>query len=196
MMAISELKGILKPTSDVKEDWKINNNIIGVFDKEDVLINAIKNIKKNNIKIKNVFTPYPIDEVFHELELKTRFPYIAFIYGACGTILTFAFLYWASVINFPISVGGKPPFSLSFVIIIFVLTIFFGVILSLFSFFIIQKLFPGKNPEIIHEDIMNDKYVIVIESNINNQQSTDKIKELLIANGAIDTAFKNNVENI
>lgn len=173
-----------------------NNNIIGVFDKEDVLINAIKSLKKSHIKIKNVFTPYPIDEVFHELGLKTRFPYIAFIYGATGTILTFAFLYWASVINFPISVGGKPSLSLAFVVVMFVLTIFFGVILSLFSFFIVQKLFPGKNPEIIHEDIMNDKYVIVIESTVHSSQTIEEIRKLLIENGAIDTGLRNNVENI
>src|ERR1017187_10073718 len=107
------------------------NNIIGVFEDEDILINAIKNIKKNNIKIKNVFTPYPIHEVFAELNLKTRFPYIAFVFGALGTLSVFVFLYWTSVINFPIMVGGKPTLSSSFIIILFVMTIFAGVSLSL-----------------------------------------------------------------
>ena len=175
---------------------KNNENIIGVFDDEDVLINAIKNIKKSNFKIKNVFTPYPIDEVFHELGLKTRLPYIAFFYGVSGTIMVFAFLYWTSVINFPISVGGKPPLSMAFIVVLFVMTIFSGVLLSLLTFFIIQRLYPGKQAVIVHEGIMDDKYVIVIETTKHNQQSVEEIKNLLISNGAIETRMKNNIESI
>ena len=173
-----------------------NENIIGVFDKEDVLLSAIKSIKKTKFRIKNVFTPYPIDEVFHELGLKTRFPYIAFLYAAGVTLTVFAFLYWTSVINFPISVGGKPSFSMAFIVILFVMTIFFGVLLSLISFFIIQKLYPGKQPVIVHEGIMDDKYVIVIETTDYSQESTEIIKQLLIENGAIETGMKDNIESI
>jgi hypothetical protein len=173
-----------------------SSNIIGVFDSEEVLIDAIRSIKKSNVKIKNVFSPYPIHDVFTELNLKTRFPYIAFLFGAFGTISVFIFIYWASVINFPIMVGGKPAFTLSFVIILFEMTIFSGVALSLAAFFVRQKLYPGKVPVIINEDITDDKYVIVIETTEHSQQSKDEIRNLLISNGAIKTGMKSNVESI
>ncbi len=176
---------------------KDNNNFFGVFDSEELLIGAIKDIKYNNVKIKNVFSPYPIHEVFHELGLKTRFPYVAFIFGLIGAALTFAFLYWTNVINFPITIGGKPHLSLSFIVIMFVMTINIGIVLSLLSFFTVQKLYPGKNPVIIHEDIMNDKFIIVIEKKDEiSDYEINEIEELLFKNGAIEIGNKSNIENI
>lgn len=176
---------------------KENNNFIGVFDNESVLIDAIKSINKSGIKIKNVFTPYPIHEVFHELGLKTRFPYFAFVFGVLGTTLTFAFLYWTTVIDFPITIGGKPNLSLSFVIIMFVMTINIGIVLALVSFFTVQKLFPGKVAVIIHPDITDDKYVVVIEKKKEiSKIEAAEIINLLKKNGAIETGMKENIENI
>src|ERR1035437_3881103 len=114
-----------------------SENIVGVFNDEDTLISAIKNIKKSSFKIKNVFTPYPIHEVFHELQLTTRLPYIAFLYAAGGTISVFAFIYWTSVINYPISIGGKPDMNMSYIVCMFVLTILSGIVLSVATFFAI-----------------------------------------------------------
>ncbi|OFX59084.1 MAG: hypothetical protein A2046_04520 [Bacteroidetes bacterium GWA2_30_7] len=181
----------------MSKEIKYNNNIFGVFNNEEVLITAIKSIKNSGVKIKNVFTPYPIHEVFHELGLKTRFPYFAFVFGVLGTVLTFGFLFWTSVIDFPITIGGKPNLSMSFVIIMFVMTINIGIVLSLGAFFTIQKLFPGKNPVIVHPDITDDKYVIVIEKkNEMTKEEVAGINDLLRKNGAIETGMKKNVESI
>jgi len=176
---------------------KTNENLVGVFDNEDTLINAIKNIKKSSYKIKNVFTPYPIHEVFHELHMDSRLPYLAFVYAATGTVSVFSFIYWASAVNYPISVGGKPSLSITYIICMFVLTILSGVVLSTATFFGIQKLFPGKTPAIIHEGITNDKFVIVIEKQSGMSEGVvAEINKLFISNGAIETGFKNNIEDI
>ncbi len=71
-------------------------NIIGVYDDPDVLVSAIKKVKESGIKIKNVFSPFPIHEVFEILGLKTRIPYLTFLYGVFGVLITYAFLYWTS----------------------------------------------------------------------------------------------------
>jgi len=174
-----------------------NENLVGVFDNEDTLINAIKNIKKSSFKIKNVFTPYPIHEVFHELELTTRLPFFAFLYAAGGMILVFAFIYWTSVINYTISIGGKPDLNMSYIVCMFVMTILFGIVLSVGTFFTIQRLFPGKSPVIINESIMDDKFVIVIEKKSDMSDGVvAEINKLFISNGAIETGFKNNIEDI
>ena len=67
-------------------------NIIGVYDDPDVLVSAIKKVKGEGIKIKNVFSPFPIHEVFEVLGLKTRIPYMTFLYGVLGVAVTYAFL--------------------------------------------------------------------------------------------------------
>ncbi len=171
-----------------------NNNLVGTYDNEDVFVDAIRSIKQNGIAIKNVFTPYPIHEVFHELEISTRFSYLAFIYGVSGTVGTFGFLYWTSVINFPIRIGGKPHLSLSFIVIMFVMTILVGIILSVVSFFVRQQLFPGKEPVLAHSGNTDDKFSLVIE--VKDSASIDEVNEItskLRKSGAIEVVAKKNI---
>ncbi|MBC8316223.1 MAG: DUF3341 domain-containing protein [Bacteroidales bacterium] len=174
-----------------------NNNIFGVFDDEDLFIAAMKKMEKAGIRIKNVFTPYPIEDVFNILGLKTRMPYTAFIYATIGVMLTYAFLYWTSVIDYPVIIGGKPTNTLAFVVILFVMTINGGIVMSLFTFFIIQKLGPGKPARVVHKDITDDKYVIVIEKTEEmSNEETQRINSALFENGAIEIGEKENVETI
>jgi len=63
--------------------------ILGVYDDEDKLLSSIRKIREKNIKISDVVSPYPIEEVFEELKLKTRIPVAAFIYGIFGLLATF-----------------------------------------------------------------------------------------------------------
>ena len=59
--------------------------IYGIFDDEQVLLNSIKEVKSNNISIKEVYSPFPIHGLDHVLGLKrTRLAIAAFIYGAIG----------------------------------------------------------------------------------------------------------------
>jgi len=174
-----------------------NNNIFGVFESEEVLIAAIKKMEEAGIKVKNVFTPYPVEKVFSLLKLKTRLPYAAFIYATVGVMLTYAFLYWTSVIDYPAIIGGKPTNTLSFMVILFVMTINAGVVLSLITFFIIQKLGPGKPALVVHKDITDDKFVIVIEkSEEMSEEEAQRINSALVENGAVEIGEKENVENI
>lgn len=174
-----------------------NKNVFGVFHDEEILISAIKNIHENGVKIKNVFMPYPVHEVFHELKLTTRFPYLAFVFGVFGAVSTFGFLYWSSVIDFPIVVGGKPSLSYAFIIVTFVMTINFGVLLSLLTFFGVQRLFPGKAAVVVHPDITDDKFVIVIEQDKGMKaDEAAALADLLRKYGATETGMKDNIEYI
>jgi len=84
-------------------------NIIGIYDDPDVLVAAAKKLKENNVLIKNIFSPFPIHELWEVLGLKTRLPLLTFIYGTIGLILIYAFLYWTSVVNYPLKFKGLPP---------------------------------------------------------------------------------------
>ncbi len=138
-------------------------NIIGVYDDEDVLVDAIHHIQSKNIQIRDVFTPIPIHGVFEALKLKTRMPLATFIYGAIGVCLTFAFLYWTSVVSYPLKFGGKPLNSLSFIIILFIATIFIATLLTFLTFFIRQKLYPGKEVTVLDPRSTDDKMIIVVD---------------------------------
>jgi len=168
------------------------NQILGIYDDPDVVTEAVKALQKNGVKVKDVFSPFPLEHIWKVLKLKTRMPYATFLYGALGTSSVFAFLYWTSVIDYPLTFGGKPHLSLSFVILMFVLTILFGVVLTLATFLFREKLYPGKVKALPDHRSMDDKFVIIIEKDRNMDDDTvQKIDRLLKETGAVEVNLSN-----
>jgi hypothetical protein len=173
-----------------------NNNIIGIYDDPDVLVAAAKKLKEKDVRIKNVFSPFPIHELWEVLGLKTRLPIMTFIYGTVGLISIYAFLYWTSVVNYPLKFGGKPLNTLSFIIIMFVGTIFVGVFFTFMTFFIRQKIGPGKKVEMIDPRTTDDKFAIVIERSAEfSDEDVRRITTLLKETGAVEVSEKARPEN-
>ena len=162
-------------------------NIIGVYNDPDVLVDAIRKVNKSGIRIKNVFTPFPIHEVFHELGLKTRLPYMTFIYGVIGVVVTYAFLFWTSVVSYPLKFGGKPLNSLSFVIILFVMTINIATFFTFMTFFFRQKLWPGKKVVMVIPESTDDKFVITVEKHDSmSDEDYNKVITVMKEAGAVE----------
>lgn len=170
-------------------------NIIGVFDDPDVLVDAIRKVKSNGIRIKNVFSPFPIHEVFKELGLRSRLPYMTFIYGVAGALVTYAFLYWTSVVSYPLKFGGKPLNSLSFIIILFVMTINIATFFTFMTFFFRQKLWPGKKVVMVEPASTDDKFVITVEKREDmTDEETKRIIRVMKEAGAVDVSEKEEPE--
>ena len=166
-------------------------NIIGIYDDPDVLVAAARKIKEKGIQIKNVFSPFPIHELWEVLGLKTRLPLLTFLYGTVGVIVIYGFLYWTSVISYPLKFGGKPLNTLSFIVIMFVGTIFVATLFTFMTFFIRQKIGPGKKVEMIDPRTTDDKFALVIERKPDfSDEDVRKIKEILAATGATEVEEK------
>jgi len=155
----------------------MKTNIIGIFKEEDVLVSALKKIKELNIDITEVFTPYPIHEVFKIMKRKTKFQLATFFFAALGCVGTYLFVYWASVISYPLTYGGKPHNSWpSFIIIAFVTTIATAILLSVITFFIKSRMYPGKKPNIVDKRITDNAFVVLIETK--KEQTQDEIENI------------------
>ncbi len=164
-----------------------NKTIIGIYEDEDVLLKAMDELLENDIKINDVYSPIPLHGVFEKLNLTTRLPYATFIYGVIGAISVFAFLYWTSVVSYPLKFGGKPLNTLSFIIIIFVLTIFVGTLFTFLTYFIREKMYPGKKVVLPVPRTTNDQFAIVIEIE-HNMSAADvkKVNAILEKTGAVE----------
>ncbi len=161
--------------------------ILGVFDDPEVVTKAVDKLVKNNIKVNEVYSPFPLEHVWKKLKMKSRIPYLTFLYGAFGTTATFAFVYWTSVIDYPLTFGGKPHNTLSFVVLMFVLTILSGVIFTLLTLLGREKMWPGKKGFMPDNRSMDDKFVIVINKGKDmDDDSVKKIDELLKNSGAVE----------
>lgn len=159
------------------------NKIIGVFDDEDATVNCMKNIIENDIKIKEVYSPYPVHEILKLKKSKSILTIVAFFYGAMAVLLVLSFLYYTSVISWPLNYGGKPSSAFpSFIVITVVLTIFTVTILSLFTFSVRAKVWPGQEDHVIDKRATDDKFVIYIEKYEGLDEK--KLNEIFKANGS------------
>jgi hypothetical protein len=94
---------------------------------------------------------------------KSKIRVAAYFYGLFGAISILGFLFYTSVISWPINYGGKPVNSFpSFIIITLVLTIFTITVLSLLTFSIEGKLYPGQKAKIVDYKATDNHFVVVI----------------------------------
>ena len=142
--------------------------IHAVYDDDDKLLDAIKNLKKNKIMIEEVFTPFPVHGLDHLLDLKpTRIAIAAFIYGCIGFTFGLLMIYYIMIVDWPQNIGGKPSFSLlenlpAFVPVIFELTVFFTGHLMVITFYLRSRLWPFKEAENPIPETTDDKFLIQI----------------------------------
>jgi len=164
---------------------------IGIYDDEEMFISSIKSLQHKEFKIYDVFTPYPVHEVFHLLKLKSRLPTAAYFFGLFAIIAVLAFLYYTSVINWPIVYGGKPFNSFpSFIVVTIVITIFTVTIASLAAFSARSKLIPGRDNTIFDHRATDDKFVIVVNTDTLDDSGSDQIEALMKEQGAVEVLDK------
>ncbi|MCF8229987.1 MAG: DUF3341 domain-containing protein [Bacteroidales bacterium] len=161
---------------------KAKNYIVGIFDDHDKLLNGVEATKNEGYKISDVISPYPIHEVIESLNLKTRIPVLALLYGIFAVLVTFGFLYWTSVVDYPLRFGGKPQNTLSFVVVIFVMTINITSAFTIVTFFLREKKGPGAKAHVIDEGLGDDKYAIILDE---EEEKTAQQEEYLKQIGAI-----------
>lgn len=141
--------------------------IIAVFDNEEDLVSAIRQLLDKKIHIRDAYTPFPVHDVLKLLGRETRLPYFAVIAGAANIAVALGFLYWVAVIDYPLNFGGKPAFTLpTFVVITYLLTILLTFITTSIIFQIRTGLFPGKEPEEVIAGSTDDKFILTLGSSI------------------------------
>jgi hypothetical protein len=146
--------------------------IIGIFDSDRKMVDAIEKLLETKIPVTNAYTPFPAHGAMKRLGHESRLPYFSVIAGTFTVILVFAFLYYTAVIDYPLRYGGKPSFAFpSFVIIIYLLTILVTFILTVIAFQMRTGLFPGKENKDPVPGLSDDKFIIILgdDEGLNDQ---------------------------
>ena len=193
VIAQAELKTIVKSSSEQYKKVKDMSKkvVYGIYDDEEVLLTAVKEIRSKDISIKEVYTPFPVHGLDHALGLeRTRLAITAFIYGAIGLVVAFSMTYYIMIADWPQNIGGKPSFAYylnmpAFVPILFEMTVLFAAHLMVITYFFRSKLFPGQiasNPDVRTTD---DKFLMEVESD-----DESSIKDLMKKTGASEINVK------
>lgn len=101
--------------------------VLAEYKNSDDLIEAIEEAKSKGYSEMEAYTPLPVHEVIHAIGHKNRLPLIVFIGGLVGACVGFGMQYYASVLHYPINIGGRPLNSWpAFIVITFETTILFA----------------------------------------------------------------------
>lgn len=167
------------------------NYVLGVYEDEDVLIDAVRKVRERGVKIEEVYSPFPVHGVDDALGYKRSWLAIAaFMFGMGGTGLALTMQIGMMSADWPMIIGGKDfvPFP-AFIPVTFEMTVLLAAFGMVGTFFVIANLKPWGRPKIFDSRITDDKHVMAVDLDANEQSEAD-IKQLIQASGASEVNNK------
>jgi len=167
--------------------------VTGVFDDEDVLLDAVKQIRGNGVKIHEVYSPFPVHGLDDALGYKrTRLPIAAFLFGMTGTSLALLMQFWMLGFDWPMIIGGKNFVSLPpFIPVTFEMTVLLSALGMVATFMIVSDMKPYKWPRQFDLRSTEDKHIMAIDLALNGGMSKDELSRILKSAGASEVNEKN-----
>ena len=104
------------------------------FRDQSELLAAIHACRDQGYHKMEAYTPLPVHEVWEALGHESHLPKLVLGGGIIGALVGFGMQYFASVVHYPINVGGRPLNSWpSFIIVTFEMTILFAALTAVFG---------------------------------------------------------------
>jgi hypothetical protein len=83
--------------------------LLAEFHSPEEIVKAAEGVHAAGYRIVDAYTPYPMEEVLDALHLhETDVPKLALTGGLVGLVGGWSLQYWASVIEYPMNIGGRP----------------------------------------------------------------------------------------
>jgi len=142
--------------------------IHALYDDDDVLLNAVKEVKAAHHHIEEVYTPFPVHGLDKAMGLEpTRLAITAFLFGVTGLAFAIWFLNNIMIVDWPQNIGGKPSFSFlenmpAFVPVMFEMTVFFAAHLMVITFYMRSKIWPFRKADNPDPRTTDDKFLMEV----------------------------------
>lgn len=166
--------------------------LYGLYDDEEILLEAVKKAKADHLEIMDVYSPFPVHGLDPILGLsESRLHIAGFVYGSLGTLTAFLFMTWVFTRDWPIIFGGKPYWSVpAFIPITFELTVLFAAVGMVVTFYTVCGMAPGVNNPTLDDRITDDKFCIAFNTNGASDDEVGKLKTFFSSTGASEVSVK------
>lgn len=163
-----------------------------MFDDDHTLMEAAKNLVAGGIRVKDVYSPFPIHGLDPIIGIKrTRMGIVSFMFGSTGLMLALLGMWYFMISDWPMNIGGKPSFSLienlpAFIPVTFEFTVLCAAHGMAITYLLRNGTLPGMpavNPDPRTTD---DKFVMEITTEENPNLSMDELNSKLKSDGAIE----------
>ena len=150
-----------------------NKVVQAMYNDDDILMDAVKEVRAANYHIEEVYTPFPVHGLDKAMGLKgTRIAITAFMYGCVGLVFSVWMMNYMMIEDWPQDIGGKPSFAFvqnmpAFVPIMFEMTVFFAAHLMVITFYMRSRLWPFKEAENPDPRTTDDMFVmeVIVDGN-------------------------------
>jgi len=165
------------------EDKKI---LFGLYDDEQILLEAVKEAKQDHLNILDVYTPFPVHGLDSILGLtESRLHIVGFLFGCIGALTAFLGMSWMFTKDWPMIIGGKPYWSVpAFIPITFELTVLFASIGMVVVFYAVNGLSPRTHTEVLHPRITDDKFAIAFDTSLSTNEEIARLETFFERSGA------------
>jgi hypothetical protein len=169
-----------------------NKILHAMYDDDHTLIEAAKKLRDLGIKVKTVYSPFPIHGIDPIIGVKrTRIAIVAFMFGATGLSLALLGMWYFMIYDWPMNIGGKPSFSLlenlpAFIPVSFEFTVLCAAHGMAITYFIRNGTLPGMPASNPDPRTTDDKFVVEVHTADNHSHSGDELKEILKSSGIIE----------
>lgn len=160
--------------------------VVGVFNDEDVLLNAVRKLRTGGVKITEVYSPFPVHGLDEALGYKrTRLPIAAFMFGLTGTTLALVMQIWMLGYDWPMIIGGKPYAPIPpFIPVTFELTVLLAALGMVATFMIVSDMKPYRWPRQFDLRSTDDKHIMAVDLALNGGKSKDDLVRIIKDAGA------------
>lgn len=168
-----------------------SNFLCGVYEDEDVLLDAIRQVRQGGVQIHEVYSPFPVHGIDDALGYRrSRLSVVAFLFGLLGTSLALTMQIGMMGIDWPMIIGGKDYIPVpSFIPVTFELTVLLAAFGMVGTFFVISNLKPWAKPQLFDLRITDDKHVMAVNLG-KNKLDEAAISKLLKESGASEVNKK------
>jgi hypothetical protein len=159
---------------------------VAVFERDADVVSAAAAARAAGVRIVDAHTPYAVHGLDRAIGLRpSRLSWVCLIAGATGAVLKLWFELWTAVVDWPLNVGGKPHNSLpAFVPITFEVMVLFAGLATVAAFFVVARLWPGKDPQVPVAGVTDDRFALIVERTT-AATSDDRLRALFRAHGAV-----------
>ncbi|MCU0422771.1 MAG: DUF3341 domain-containing protein [Bacteroidia bacterium] len=161
--------------------------LLGIYDNPDLTLDATKNLIAQGYDVHDVYTPFAVHNLDRVLGVKrTRLSIAAFLFAMTGLTSAILLQTYASYFDWPMNVGGKPNLHIpTYIPITFELSILFTAFGMVGCFFIVNRMFWGRNTDIMDLRVTDDRFVIAVNIH-EGQTDVSELSSLFVKGGALE----------
>jgi len=144
--------------------------LLAKFSTPEALVSAARRVHEAGYTKFDAYTPFPVEDLPQAMHMKpSLMPWLVLAGGAAGALGGFAMQTYATVIDYPLNIGGRPLFAWpAYIPISFELTILLGALAGVLGLFVFTRLPQPYHPVFNSPDFLEhasqDAFYLEIET--------------------------------